>query len=235
MPDDPATPDQIREAHPDWTDEQVTAEVTRLAKPAEPPAEKPAEKPEDLGDAGKAALDAERKARRDAEKRAAALEKEKKEREDAELTENERLKQENEENRAKADAATAKAQNANLLAALADKGLVGSKAKAAIRLLDEVEFDDDDEPTNLDDAITAASATYGESQFAADAAPRPPAPRNNAGAGNQPGPEPSLRADELAMAAKIGMPAAAYEEMKEVRTLEDYEAARRRLETANQQ
>ena len=45
MPDDPATPDQIREAHPDWTDEQVTAEVTRLAKPAEPPAEKPAEKP----------------------------------------------------------------------------------------------------------------------------------------------------------------------------------------------
>ncbi len=61
--------------------------------------------------------------------------------------------------------ATEKLRRANLLTALADEGLTGAKARAAARLLDDVEFDDDDEPTNLKDAIKAATAEYGKELF----------------------------------------------------------------------
>jgi len=63
------------------------------------------------------------------------------------------------------ETAKRKLRKANLLEALTTHGLTGAKAKAAARLLDHVEYDDDDEPTNLQDAIKAATAEYGEEMF----------------------------------------------------------------------
>jgi len=124
---------------------------------------------EDLGDSGKAALDAERKARRDAEKRAKAAEGEAKKLQDAQLTETERLKQEAEAGKTALAKATDKTRSTNLVASLMDDeglGLSPKQAKAAARLLDGVEFDEDDEPTNLKEAIKGAKAKYGASVFA---------------------------------------------------------------------
>ena len=143
--------------------------------PGDPPAgdppagDPPAGDPPDpkLGDPGKKALDEERKARRDAEKRAKDAEAKLKQREDADLSETERLKKEAEDARAKVSTATEKLQRANLLTALGEKGLNGARAKAAARLLDDVQYDDDDEPANLDAAMTAAKAEYGDDIFAA--------------------------------------------------------------------
>jgi hypothetical protein len=87
----------------------------------------------------------------------------------AELTDKERAEKRAEEAEAKQAEAAGKLQRANLLAKLADDHkLTGAKAKAAARLLDgSVEFDDDDEPTNLKDAVKAATAEYGEDAFKA--------------------------------------------------------------------
>jgi hypothetical protein len=136
---------------------------------ADPPAGDPpaGDPPGDLGEKGKAALDAERKARSDAEKRAKAAEKRAGELEKAQLSETDRLKKEAEEAKGLVSSATDKLRRANLLTALADKGLEGAKAKAAARLLDGVEFNDDDEPTNLDAALTAAKAEFGDQLFEA--------------------------------------------------------------------
>lgn len=140
-------------------------------KPEDQPKDDPTPDPdppkgEPLGDKGKAALEAERKAKRDAEKRAKDAEAKLKEKEDAELSENERLKKQAEEAEEKVKAATSKARRANLLTALADDhNLTGARAKAAARLLDSVEYDDGDEPTNLKDAIKAATAEFGEEIF----------------------------------------------------------------------
>jgi hypothetical protein len=134
--------------------------------PPNPPSDPP--KPDDddkLGEPGKAALQRERDARKQAEKdakeakaRADALEREK-------LSDQEKLAQDAANDRAKAEAGTTKLRRANLLVALADEGIVGAKAKAAVRLLDEVQFDDSDEPTNLQDRITAAKAEFGDEMF----------------------------------------------------------------------
>jgi len=77
-------------------------------------------------------------------------------------------------------------KSANLLSALAGKGLVGPQAMAASRLLDGVEFNDAYAPLNLDARIDAAKALYGEAHFA-PAAPTPtPTPAPTAGAHNAP-------------------------------------------------
>ncbi len=129
------------------------------------PDPKPDPKPDDLGAGGKAALDAERKARRDAEKAAReaqakldALEAEK-------LSEAEREKKRADDAEAKVSTATERLRRANLMTALADEGVIGAKAKAAARLLDSVEYDDHDEPTNLADAVKVAKAEYGDDVF----------------------------------------------------------------------
>jgi hypothetical protein len=121
---------------------------------------------EKLGDPGKAALQREREARKAAEaenketkRRLEALEAEK-------LSDQQKLEKRAEDgDKARAEG-TDKLRAANLRLALADKGLTGGKAKAAARLLDGVQFNGDDEPTNLDDAITSAKATYGDELFA---------------------------------------------------------------------
>jgi hypothetical protein len=118
-----------------------------------------------LGPNGERALQAERDARKEAEKqaraekaRADALEREK-------LSETDKLKADAERGRELAEQATAKLRAANLTVALGAAGLVGPRAKAAARLLDGVEYDDADEPTNLIDRLAAAKAAYGEELF----------------------------------------------------------------------
>lgn len=128
-----------------------------------------------LGDAGKKALDRERQARKDAEKRAKDAEAKVKTFEEADLDERQKAETRAEEAEARVKKATEKAQRANLLNALAEQGLTGPKGKAAARLLaDQVEYDDDDEPTNLKDAIEAATAEYGEETFKAATAATAP-------------------------------------------------------------
>lgn len=132
----------------------------------DPPAgDPPAGDPPDLGEKGKAALDSERNARKAAEKRAKDAEKRAKTLEDAQLSETEKLKKRADDAEALSSSATDKLRRANLLTALAEAGLEGAKAKAAARLLDGVEYDDSDEPSNLDAALTAAKAEYGDELF----------------------------------------------------------------------
>lgn len=140
-------------------------EETPEEKAAREKREKDAKDAKELGAAGQAALQRERDARKAAEdeakrekKRADDLEREK-------LSDTEKLQKEAEDGRRASEAATATLRKANLLLALADKGLVGSKAKAAARLLDDVEYDASDEPKNLDARITAAKAEFGEDLF----------------------------------------------------------------------
>lgn len=122
---------------------------------------------EELGEAGKAALEKERKARREAEKARKAAEEKAKQYEDEQLSEKERAEKRAEEAEQRSTEATAKVRRANLLTTLADEfDLTGGKGKAAARLLaDEVEYDDEDQPTNLTDAVEAAKAEYGEDVF----------------------------------------------------------------------
>jgi hypothetical protein len=156
---------------------------------------------EPLGDGGKAALDAERKLRRDAEKQAKdakarldALEAEK-------LSDTEKLQKRADDAEASLLAAISRVRDANLTQALAAAGV--AHPKAAARLLDGVKFDDaSHEPTNLDDALKAAKASYGDEMFK----PARPTPAGiNPGAGGGGGEGPVLTAEELAAAKGQGM------------------------------
>lgn len=130
---------------------------------------------ETLGDAGRRALESERAARKAAEKAARDAQKRVDEMTRAQETEQERLQREAEEGKALAEKAMQTLQQANLLTALAEAGLTGAKAKAAVKLIESVDFDDDQQPLNLDERIEAAKAEYGEEVFstAAPAAARP--------------------------------------------------------------
>lgn len=128
-----------------------------------------------LGDAGKKAIAKEREARRKAEQRAKDAEAKVKQHEEAQLDDKEKAEKRAEEAEGRLAKATEKSRRANLLNALADEGLTGPKGKAAARLLaDDVEYDDDDEPTNLKEAIEAATAEYGEDTFKAATAANAP-------------------------------------------------------------
>lgn len=131
----------------------------------------------ELNDAGKNALEVERKGREQERKARKRAEREKKEMEgrlekleNEKLSADEKLRKEATDGADKARDATEKLRKANLLMALSEKGLTGPKAKAAVKLLDELEYDDvTDEPKELDDAITAAKAVYGDATFTPDA------------------------------------------------------------------
>jgi hypothetical protein len=124
-----------------------------------------------LRDAGKRALETERLRAKNAEKQAREALKRLKELEDRDLTEAEKWKRQAEEGSQKLEAATRKARDVNLRSALNDLGFNGSRAKAAARLLDGVDFDDDDEPTNLKAALKAAEREYGDLVKPTPAAP----------------------------------------------------------------
>lgn len=96
-----------------------------------------------------------RKEAADAKKRVGELE-------TASLSETEKLKKEAEDGRNLAETATGKLRSANLRDALAEKGFAGARAKAVARLLSGVEYDDQDEPKNLDAALKTAETEYGD-------------------------------------------------------------------------
>jgi hypothetical protein len=141
----------------------------------------------DLGEAGKKALDRERDARKRADDARKQAEKEArdakarlKELEDKELSENDRLKREAEAGREAFQTGVKLARDANLKLALTEKGLTGTRARAAMKLLDGVEFDDSsNEPKNLDDAIEAAKTSYGAEMFEGATPPPDPDPDEN--------------------------------------------------------
>lgn len=146
----------------------------------------------------KAALEKERKARRAAEKRARDAERNAKPKPD-------KPEAKPETGDDPAARVTDKLRRANLKAALADEGITGQQAKAAMRLLDGVEYDTDDEPTNLADALEAAEALYGKATVRGQAKPKAPAADGGAGSGSGDGQGPRLTADELAYAKEFGM------------------------------
>lgn len=195
---------------PEPTDEEKKAAADKEA------ADKAAKEAEDAAEAAKnvakgltpedrASLEAvvakERAATRAAEKAAREAQKKLDDIAAQSLTETEKLKKEAEDGKALATAATDKLRRANLMAALHDAGV--QNVKAAVRLLDGVEYDDSDEPKNLDDAVKSAKAEFGEQMFQAIK----PGPANiNGGGGNgAPSDGPSLTADEWAAATAAGM------------------------------
>lgn len=109
------------------------------------------------------------------------------------------------------DRGTEKLRRANLLTALADEGYTGKRGKALARLLDEVDYDEDDEPENLSDAIEAAEEKYGKSLVG-----KPKRRPGNTGGreGGDGGERPSLTADELEAAKAFRMTPEEYAEFK---------------------
>lgn len=195
-----------------------------------------AEKEKGLTPADRAALEAvvqkERAATKTAEKAAREAQAKLDKIEADSLSETEKLKKQAEDGAKAAVTATTKLRQANLITALADKGLAGGKAKAAARLLDGVEYDDEDEPTNLDVALDAAKASYGEDMFAAGepTKPKPGGTANGGDGGNDAKVE--LTADELEAAKATGTTPERYAAMKGVSTLADFTAAEKRLSAA---
>lgn len=107
------------------------------------------------------------------------------------------------------DAGTVKLRSANLLIALTAKGYEGQRAKVVAKLLDDVEFGDDDEPVDLDGALEDAEERWGTEMFVKGdkKKPKPKAPGTG---GKDKGDDddtakPRLTADELAMAKSFGM------------------------------
>lgn len=195
-----ATPEE--EAAAKAESDRIAAEAKAVADAAAEAARKAdADK---LGEGGKSALDAERKARKEAEKVARDAQAKLDKLEAEKLSDSEREKKRADDAEAKLGPATEKVRRANVTLALADLGLQGARAKAAAKLLEGVEFDaDTDEPTNLDDRLTAARAEYGEEMFKGA---KTPAPNVNGGEGTAGGsPPPVLTAQELAAAESFEM------------------------------
>lgn len=165
-----------------------------------------------LGEKGKAALVREREARKKLEAEQRETAKRLKAFEDKELSETEKAKKEKDEATEANKSATEKLRKANLMLALGEEGLIGAKAKAAVRLLDDVQFDETtDEPKNLSDALKAAKAEYGEEMFqGATPAKDKKSGKTDAGGGSEDRDGPALTADELKAAKASGMTADEY-------------------------
>ncbi len=189
-----------------------------------------------LGDAGKRALDNERAAKEAAEKKAkeeaaarAAAEAKVKEYEDAKLSDEERREKQAEEDRRKGQEGERLIREARLLTALTERGLPGGQARAAVKLLDRVEYDADHEPTNLDAAIEKATTVYGATPFTTPEPPRdpPPTPRTNGGGEGARDPPPALTADELKAAETASMSPERFAALKNGASLEDWQRMQR--------
>lgn len=113
------------------------------------------------------------------------------------------------------DTTAAKFRRANLRAALAEEGLSKDRVKAALKLIDidEIDFDDDDEPTNLDDVLETAYEAF---PFLKGEKPKPKAkaPDSNDTDGAKNKKPARLTAEELAMAKTFGMSAEEYQNYK---------------------
>lgn len=181
----------------------------------------------ELGEGGNSALQAERTARRDAERRAKAAEKALKEKEDAELSEAQKQAKRLADLEAEKATWEQERQTVYLTAAVSDLspklGLVD--VDAVTRLLDRsaVEFDESGRPTNAEELVRALVRSK---PYLAGGRPQPPV-GTNATEGTTSGPAPVLTADELEAAKATGMSPERYAALKGVRTVEDWQATRR--------
>lgn len=163
---------------------------------------------------------------RNAEKEAARLTARLKSFEEAQLSEQEKLARRAEEAEAKAAQAEDRIRRANLLVELSrpEHGIVD--ARAALKLIEGVEFTDTGDPANLDTVLPTFLEEYAflKARPAEPVKPRPPAV--NAGEGTGTEPQPDLTAEELAAATQFGISPERYAAMKRVKTLDDYKAVR---------
>jgi hypothetical protein len=140
-----------------------------------PPQPGPEDQP--LGEPGLRALQAERDRARQLERDLAAERQRREALERQNETETQRLQREAAEGRALSQQGTTQLREARTILALSGVGLSGPKALAAYRLLDGLEYDEANNPTNLPQRIEAATAVYGAEMFAG-ATPATPDPNN---------------------------------------------------------
>lgn len=197
------------------TPEEKAAREAEEAKAAKAKADEEAaaaakaEEAAKLGAGGQKAIDEER-----AKARAAVAEQKKtaaelkdalaklEEIEKAKLTETERLQQEAEQGKQAAKTATDKLRRANLTVALAGKDHGLADPRAAARLIEGVEFDDQDEPTNLTDRV---KALVGEYPLLKGKGVQHAPNLNGGGGGDGGDTPPELTAEELDVAKSFGM------------------------------
>lgn len=130
------------------------------------------------------------------------------------------------------DQSVVKLRRANLRMALAEKGYDTSRARAVVRLLDDVEYDDDDEPVNLDDALEEAEEEYGADLVRPEPRKRPRPPKIDGKDGAGGAKPPNLTADELAAAEAAGKTPEEWESLKSVKTLDDWTALEKKRRDA---
>lgn len=167
-----------------------------------------------LPDAVKAILSKERKARRDAEKRARQAERKLKAKPKPKPKPTAKKVDEADDDGDETvvpDTGTVKLRKANLLTALADEGYAGKQARMLARLLDDVDYTDDDEPVDLTDALEALEEEYGTELVAkTDTPARRKAPKVNGRDGRREKRGPRLSAEEMQYAEAFGMTAEEY-------------------------
>ena len=166
------------------------------------------------------ALKAENKSLKEKADRLDALEAEK-------LSEQEKAAKRADEAERKAAAADAKLQRANLIAALADPDLGIVNARAAAKLIEGVEYDENGEPTNLgavDEKDSLIATFLSQNEFLRGKPSKPAAPSLDGGS-SQETPTPNLTANELAAAEKYGMTPEEYAVFKNGGSLADLQAA----------
>ena len=166
------------------------------------------------------ALKAENKSLKEKADRLDALEAEK-------LSEQEKAAKRADEAERKAAAADAKLQRANLIAALADPDLGIVNARAAAKLIEGVEYDDDGEPTNLgtvDEEDSLIATFLSQNGFLRGTPSKPAAPTLNGGE-TQEKPNPNLTAAEATAAEQYGMSPEEYAVFKNGGSLKDLQAA----------
>lgn len=185
---------------------------------------------DELPDNVKAILRKERKARRQAEREARRLTRQAGEKPKPKRT----PKKDGERNDSDDTAPSAgvqKLRTANLLLSLQGKGYAGNRAKAVARLLDNVDYDDNDEPIDLDGALEDAAELYGDDMIAASTGDKPrPKPPKTGGSDRSQDPPSNLTAEEVKAAEQAGKTPKQWAELKSVSNLKDWEElqARRR-------
>lgn len=148
------------------------------------------------------------------------------------LSEQEKLAKQAQEALAKAEAADSKLRRANLIAALADPSIGIVNARAAAKLIEGVEYDENGEPTNLGKAEEEGSLLakfLADNEYLRGKAVKPTPPDLDGGAGGDKTP-PALTADELEMAKASGMSPEEYAIFKKGGSLADLQEAGLKLE-----
>jgi len=223
---------------------ETPAAETKPKEPEKEPEATPEAKPEPPKGADGTTFDPERaqralEAAREAEKKAKAEAKENREAKaeldklkERDLSEQEKLAKQAKEALEKAEAADGKLRKANLIAALTNPEFGIVNARAAAKLIEGVEYDDEGEPTNLgkpDDEESLVAKFLAENEFLRGKAAKPKAPSLDGGEGGNEKP-PELTADELEMARLSGMSPEEYAVYRKGGSLDDLKQAGLKVE-----